>query len=480
MHGKRFIGFMIATIVTAGLACGVPDRPNVLFLAVDDLRPDLGAYGVGHARTPAMDRLAAGGRIFTRHYTQVPTCGASRRALMSGLYPRAAVDLGNNAILADAGGWAKSSLPAVFRAGGYRTIALGKVTHHPGGKSGKNWASGPEELPGAWHEHRVDAGPWLNPRAFMHGYANGKPRKPGQSPAIESTPGPDEMYPDAWTAKAACATLESLAKQDQPWFLAVGIIKPHLPFAVPASWHTLHGQSEIPAPTAAAKPSWPSGWHASGEMMKTYTHEGLDPRENPARALELRRAYAACVSYADAQIGRVLAALESSGLADRTIVVLWGDHGFHLGEHAIWGKHCLFEESLRSPLIVRLPDGKAPGEKSAATVETVDIFPTLADLCGLPVPEGLDGRSLRPWLEDPARPSAKPALGFWTGGQRAVRDDRWRLIEHGGHGKLNPLELYDLANDPHATREVSALHPDEAARLRGSLPPPVKSGSPAP
>lgn len=450
---------------------GAADRPNVLFLAVDDLRPDLGAYGVAYAQTPAMDRLAAGGRIFLRHYTQVPTCGASRRALMSGLYPRAPVDLGNNAILANAGGWAKHALPAAFRSAGYRTIALGKITHHPGGKSGKNWAIGPEELPGAWDEHRLNAGPWLTPVAFMHGYAGGRARQPGQSPAIEFTEGPDDIYPDAWTAESAVTALAELAKQEKPWFLAVGIIKPHLPFAAPASWHARHAGSEIPPPLAAEKPAWPSGWHASAEMMKTYSHGGKDPRENPDYALTLRRAYAACVSYADAQLGRVLEALENSGQADRTIVVLWGDHGFHLGEHAIWGKHCLFEESLRSPLVVRVPGGRSPGAATSATVETVDIFPTLADLCGLPIPDGLDGRSLRPWLEDPARPSAKPAHGFATGGARTVRDDRWRLI---AQEKSKIVELYDLANDPAATREVSTLHPEEVTRLRDLLPPAVK------
>ena len=445
--------------------------PNVLLLIVDDLRPDIGSYEVSYAQTPVIDRLARNGRAFLRHYTQVPTCGASRRALLSGLYPRTVSDLSNHAILANEGAWAQRSLPAVFRAHGYRTHALGKISHFPGGQSGEKWNCGPEELPGAWDEHRVALGPWPDPQAFMHGYAHGRARRPGKSPVIECADGPDEIYPDAWTAMAAVETLEKLSTGKQPWLLAVGFIKPHLPFAAPASWHQKFTNTEIPEPNVRHKPAWPSGWHESGEMRKSYNHGGKDPDTDRAHALALRRAYAACVSYTDTQIGRVLGALEQSGQAQKTIVVLWGDHGFHLGEHGIWGKHCLFEEALRSPLIIQVPGQVSAGTHCRAIVETVDIFPSLVDLCGLPAVPGLDGQSLRPWITKPETPTKKAAAAWWNGGQRTVRDDRWRLIVRDQDARV---ELFDLATDPAASREVGTQYPAEVRRLRSLLPPAIR------
>ncbi len=448
------------------------ERPHVLFIAIDDLRNDVAALGCEHARTPALDKFAGTARIFNHHYVQVPTCGASRCALMRGRYPSVASQLGNNGIRQTHGDWGKESLPVVFRQHGYRTLALGKITHYPGGLTGKDWAEGPEELPGAWDRCWIPDCPWKSPQALMHGYANGQPRVPGMSPPWEAAEGTDDAYPDAWVAREAIRTLQELTQQEQPWFFSVGFFKPHLPFAAPRKWHDLHAEG-IPAlaPLVARKPNWPSGWHASGEFRGNYGHpQGQDPETDEAYAGRLRRAYAACISYMDAQLGQVLEALDQSGVGPKTIVIIWSDHGFLLGEHAIWGKHCLYEQALRSPLMIRTPGLQHPGETCAATVETIDLFPTLVDLCELTAPASLDGLSLRPYLVDPAKPSLKPARGFWTGGRQTVRDDRWRLIVHPASRKSGAyVELFDYRNDPEETRNHAADLPEVVSRLQAQL-----------
>ncbi len=456
------------------------EKPNVLLIAIDDLRCDLGSYGVSHAKTPQLDAFANTARVFTKHYVQVPTCGASRCALMRGRYPSVASQVNNGGILQTHSEWGARSLPALFRDSGYRTLALGKITHHPGGLTGKGWAEGPEELPGAWDRAWIPAGPWKTPEAIMHGYANGVARQPGVSPAWEAHDGLDEAYPDAWVATEAIKTLQELAADKEPWFFGVGFFKPHLPFAAPQRWHDLHA-TNIPdlEPLVAMKPDWPSGWHRSGEFRGNYGHAlGRDPETDAEYARTMRRAYAACVSYMDAQLGRVLEELQRLGLDKNTIVVVWSDHGFLLGEHAIWGKHCLYENALRSPLMIRQPGLPQPGRASQAIVETVDLFPTLTELCGLDAPGDLDGRSLLPQLADPATPTTKPSYGFWTGGQRTVRTDRWRLIQHPTVPKTRlrdedenvlVVELFDYEADPHEAKNHAESQPAVVAELHALL-----------
>lgn len=460
--------FLSSLFLLTTCAAHADSHPNVLFIAIDDLRNDLGALGVAHARTPQLDAFAKSARLFSHHYVQVPTCGASRCALIRGRYPGSAAQISNNGIKAASAEWAAESLPGVFKNAGYQTLALGKITHYPGNLTGKHWAEPPEEISGVWDRAWIPDGPWKTPEAIMHGYANGAARQPGKSPPLEAFYGPDEAYPDAWVAADAVTTLQELAKANRPFFFGVGFFKPHLPFAAPKKWHDLH-QGKVPdlPADAAAKPGWPSGWHGSGEFRGNYGHENQrDPATDPAYARRLREAYAASVSYMDAQVGRVLSALAESGLADSTVVVIWSDHGFLLGEHAIWGKHCLYEHALRSPMMIRHPGMKAPGAVSDALVETVDLLPTLVDLCGLKTPADLDGRSLRPQLEDPAAPAAKPALGFWTNGQRTVRTERWRLIvQTAKDGAATRHELFDYQTDPGETRNHADDQPQVVARL---------------
>lgn len=466
----RFVLYLLLFCCWSSISQG-GQRPNVLFIAIDDLRNELGALGAEHARTPHLDRFASTSRIFDHHYVHVPTCGASRCALLRGEYPSQRVHLGNDAILESHPEWIERSLPAVFQQNGYRTLALGKISHYPGGRGGKNWALGRHEMPGVWERSWIPNAPWKTPLAMMHGYANGKARRPGVSPPWEAVEGPDDAYPDAWVAKEAIETLEQLSKQNEPWLLGIGFFKPHLPFNAPKKWHDLHAEG-IPdlSEAASAKPTWPSGWHRSGEFRGNYGHPDGDPAQNPEVARQLRTAYAACVSYVDSQVGRVLDRLDELGLAENTIVVVWGDHGFLLGEHAIWGKHCLFEHALRSPLMIRYPDLPSAGQTSQAVVETVDIFPTLTDLCELKAPEELDGQSLRPWLLDPATATAKPARAFSQGGERTVRTDRWRLILlPASEEREGRVELFDYQTDPDETRNHAEAHPRVVEELLNQL-----------
>lgn len=451
----------------AAFAAAAPasvSHPNVLFIAIDDLPNELGCLGASHASTPQIDAFAKTARVFKNHYVQVPTCGASRCALMTGLYPRRGIHINNNAMLATHEDYGTRTLPAWLRQHGYRTFALGKITHYPGGRSGKDWAEGPEEMPGAWDRCWLPETPWKTPAAIMHGYANGRRRVPGKSAPLECFDGPDSAYPDHWIAGEAITTLQSLRAdggKNKPWFFAVGFFKPHLPFAAPKRWFDLHASRQIPPPAATARPPEPSGWHRSGEFFGNYKDaQKRNPNLDAAYALELRRAHAASVSYVDAQVGRVLDELKTLELDRDTIVVLWGDNGFLLGEHAIWGKHTLYENAVRTPLMIRVPGQSTPGAKTGATVEAVDLFPTLADLCALPKPEGVNGRSLRKHIDNPTEPSAKPAVSYWGGGQRAIRTDRWRLVTHPAKAPKveESVELFDMLSDPGETTSVAAAN----------------------
>ncbi len=464
------IARIIAFVVLAGCAAAAV-RPNVLFIAVDDLRPWLGCYDPAFPTSPHIDRLAAGGRVFTRHYVHVPTCGASRCALLFGRYPgRFPEDGGNDAILKTAAKQPVPALPVLFRRHGYRTISVGKISHFPGGRGGKGWAVGPEELPGAWDLATMPAGPWKTPEGAMHGYASGVTRQDAgddkkRKPLTQSARGDDMTYPDGWIAEEAVVRLQAEAGGDAPFFLAVGFIKPHLPFAAPESYFAETAGAEPTLPRISEKPAFPSTWHGSGEFRNYGWNEG-DPFESPAAAQAYRKAYLACIRYTDAQIGKLLAALEASPAAGNTVVVLWGDHGWLLGEHAIWGKHCLFEEALHSPLIIRVPGDKFPGGKSDAIVETVDLYPTLAALAGLPLSAGLDGASLVPQLENPRAPSDGFAFAAW-GKHVTLRTATHRLILPRDGGE-HP-ELYDHRTDPAETSNAAAEQPDIGDELRRHL-----------
>ncbi len=463
------LGILVAGLLgaLAGRATAA-QRPNVLLLCIDDLRPELNCFGVDYIRSPQIDKLAARGRVFRRHYVQAPTCGASRFALLTGTYG----PYGNGALFQRARRLAKDpdsvppSLPAWFRRNGYTTVSLGKVSHHPGGRGGANWDDPSQpEMPRSWDRHLMPTGPWQHPRGAMHGLARGEIRKKaGDMDVFQSAEGPDTIYPDGLTTDAAIEQLDQLAEDApaKPFFLAVGIIRPHLPFGAPARYIEPYRDARLPPTPHPEKPDGKTTWHGSGEFMK-YNRWGRNPNEDAPFAIEVRKHYAACVSYADALVGRILARLDELGLRDDTIVVLWGDHGWHLGEHAVWGKHTLFEESLRSPLIVSHPGIAHAGKASDCVVETIDVFPTLCDLAGLRTPEGLDGATLVPILKDPA--AAGRTACSYTGSARTIRTATHRLIAHrGGH-----LELYDHRTPQGETRNLAESDPATAAKLLEQL-----------
>jgi iduronate 2-sulfatase len=457
---------LILFLSSAAADSSAQERPNILFITIDDLNNDLAALGVEHVHTPHLDVIAAQGRLFSRHFVAVPSCGPSRAALMRGMRPTDEAHLGNNAMLLTHEHWAHRSLPAWFRTHGYTTLSLGKVTHYPGGLTGAGWAEGPEELPGAWDRAWVPESPWATPEDMMHGYANGRPRDRGVSPTWEAYDGPDEAYPDAWVATDAIRTLESLGSTDQPWFFAVGFFKPHLPFAAPRRYFDLYDPGVIPLPRDTVGHPSPSSWHPSGEMMSNYGQHPADPRGDEAYARQLRHAYAASTSYVDAHVGRVLEALDRLGMSQNTIVVIWSDHGFALGHQGIWGKHSLYEAALKSPLIIRVPGMNQPGAVSHAVVETVDLYPTLTDLAGIPTPDALHGRSLRPQLENAAAPSSRPAFAFFNPGQTSVRTEEWRLIMHRRADEVRGVELFDFRAHPEGIRRDPGDHPAVVEQLR--------------
>ncbi len=456
---------LLAVLVAAGttIPASAEEHPNILLICVDDLRPELNCFGVDYIHSPNIDALAARGRAFSRHYVQAPTCGASRYTLLTGRYGGAS----NGALFQRAGQIAKDpesvppSMPAYFRTHGYTTVSVGKVSHHPGGRGGGNWDDdGSPEMPLSWDRHLLPAGDWQHPRGWMHGLANGEIRRNAKDMDVfQALEGEDAIYPDGPNTDEALRQLGLLAAdREKPFFLAFGILRPHLPFGAPSKYLEHYKGALLPPTPHPGKPAGKTTWHGSGEFMK-YNRWGRNPNTDPEFALAVRRHYAACVSYADAQVGRMLAELDGLGLREKTVVVLWGDHGWHLGEHAIWGKHALFEESLRSPLIISAPGMGQPGEASDAVVETLDLFPTLAALAKLPAPDFVQGTSLAPLLADPA--AAGHDAFSYNGGAKTVRTATHRLIAHrDGH-----LELYDHRSAAGETENLAEAQPDLAEAL---------------
>lgn len=468
---KRFLKPSLFTLIS--LLCllqpsfAAENKLNVLLICVDDLRPELACYGASYIQSPNIDRLASSGTLFRRHYVQAPTCGASRNTLLTGRYGAA-----GNAALFERAAKLKAdpesvspSMPAWFRQHGYTSVSVGKVSHHPGGWGGEDWDDPAQlEMPNSWDRHLLPTGPWKHPRGWMHGLANGEIRvNAGEMDVLQSLEGPDSIYPDGISVDEALRQLEQLsADTTKPFFLAVGILRPHLPFGAPAKYMKPYLDAKLPPTPHKHKPDGKTTWHASGEFMK-YNRWNRDPNEDAEFALQVRKHYAACVSYADAQVGRVLTKLTQSKASGNTVVILWGDHGWHLGEHAVWGKHTLFEESLRSPLIVFTPGSEKPGKSTDAVVETLDIFPTLCELTGVPVPDFAQGVSLRPLLNDPSLPG-HPAISY-SRRARTIRTDSHRLIVHDD----NYAELYDHTSAEKETKNIAEANPDLVQELSGQL-----------
>lgn len=456
-RSSLFWGFVLAVAIASGVRGA---KLNVLFIATDDLRNDLGCYGDTLVKTPHLDRLAARSLVFNRAYSQQALCNPSRASLMCGRRPDALRiwDLPTHFRNAAPN---VVTLPQLFREQGYFTQNIGKIFH--------NWRQSIQGDPTSW-----------SVPAVMH-FANHGDDKPvvdglvppnlAEDPKCDQRDVPDEAYYDGRVARLAVEALRGLKKKDNPFFLAVGFWKPHSPFNAPKRYWDLYRREDVALPR---NPEWPKdaprvAWHNSreilGEKGRTLT---------PDAVRELRHGYLANISYLDAQVGKVLDELARLGLAGNTIVVFWSDHGFHLGEQTLWAKTSNFELDARVPLLIAVPGMKTAGKKTDALAELLDLYPTLAELCGLSKPEGLDGVSLVPVLEDAGKSVKKAALtqhprpAYYTGAPEtmgySLRSEAFRYVEWRDWktGAVVARELYDHAADPDETRNLAG-HPQRRA-----------------
>ncbi len=453
---KILLSLFFATLIAEA------KKPNIVLICVDDLRPELHCYGASHIHSPHIDALAARGRLFKNHYVQAPTCGASRFTLLTGRY----CPTDNHAlILRSQKEIIHPSLPAHFKNNGYTTVSVGKVSHHPGGLCGRFWNDPTKtEMPHSWHRSLLNHDQWQHPKGWMHGLANGKIRKKAsEMPVFEAIEGDDSIYPDGPSTQQALEQLDTLAKSPKPFFLAVGILRPHLPFGAPLKYLQRYKDTTFPPIPHPNKPPGKTTWHHSNEFMK-YKRWGKNPNKNPEFATEVRKHYAACVTYADAQVGQLLQRLKTLNLDEQTIIILWGDHGWHLGEHAVWGKHTLFEESLHAPLIITTPNPTKPGKESTSLASSIDLFPTLCDLAQLPKPKYLHGQSLLPILQNPDKQVSSHIISY-TNGAQTIRTNTHRLIKHrNGH-----VELYDHTSPEKETKNIAPQNTKLTEKLSAQI-----------
>lgn len=448
-------------------------QKNILFIAIDDLRPELGCYGTREAQSPNLDRLAHEGVLFTRHYAPVPTCGASRFALLTGRSPaKTGVTANNEALyqgplaLKRAMLTGAQTLPELFRRSGYQTVNIGKISHTADGRvyAYNGTGDGRDELPNAWDTLATPLGAWKRGWGIFFAYEGGRHREDGQghNGLMEFTAKNDTDLPDGLMAEAAIEQLKQLKNSGKPFFLGLGFFKPHLPFVAPQQdWDAFAGKP-IPLPRSPGKPTAPY-WHPSAEFYKYKTPFAKTQPLSEDAARTARRAYLACVRYTDRQVGKVLDALKAEGLDKNTIVVVWGDHGWHLGEQQIWGKHSPFERAVRSTLIIRAPGMGKPGRVSDALIETTDLYPTLLELCQpsfTQTAHPLDGKSFASVLSEKQRTIRETAISYWEGSV-TIRTATHRLIARrtkDGKG-FTDIALYDLTKDLDSTENLAEKLP---------------------
>lgn len=533
-----FCGISICLLGLLTAATGNPQRPNVLFIAVDDLRPELGCYGSEVVQSPVIDQLASGGRVFNNAYCQQAICSPSRASLMTGARPDTIGVVENTAYFRDLNPDIVT-LSQHFAANGYETVFTGKIFHGAMTDDEHSWSRKPAwnkvgidrvNLPGGYALPENQAIWQANREAMLAKYGQEGSGGLIHGPAYESADVPDHTYPDGYNTLLAIATLKDHleSKPDQPLFLGLGFHKPHLHFIAPKKYWDLYDPAEIPLAEQTNPPEGGAamGLHASFELR---VRHGI-PKYGPlGEDLErtLKHAYYACVSYIDAQIGLMLDALDEAGIRENTIIVIWGDHGWHLGDMGIWGKATNYEIATRVPFIVWTPDMKKPGLHTRGIVELLDIYPTLCELAGLPAPDHLEGKSFVPLLEDPEaewwKPAISqfpnPALREWAAnplspGMRqtffgplikdvesrirqqmgdkwdrelfenhlmgyTLRSARYRLVAWTDHRDktMEPLfvELYDHSTDPSETRNVAHEKPEMVEKLMARMKRVLKS-----
>src|SRR5687767_13934701 len=477
--------FLGAWVPSAMPAARDHERPNVLLICIDDLKPLLGCYGEKKIRTPNMDRLAKRSVLFERAYCNQAVCAPSRNALMTGVRPTTVgiYDLGTNFRAANSN---TVTLSQYFMRHGYRAEALGKIFHV---------GHGNREDPGSWSvphfpvksiayalsESRAKGNLTREEALFSNQSAENLPR----GAAYESADVPDDEYPDGKLAAEAIRRLQAAKQRNsEPFFMAVGYVKPHLPFCAPKKYWDLYKRDSFKVPELSTSPEGaPSDAPTSWGELRQYSAMPEKGPVDDATAKALIHGYYASTSFVDAQIGRVLDELDRLDLTENTIVVLWGDHGWHLGDHGMWCKHSNYEQANRIPLMISAPHISKRAKKMKALAETVDLYPTLIELAGLPkmdTPQKLEGTSLVPVLKRPSRevnesvfhvyPRSRPGDGAILG--RAVRTERYRLVEWkkpGARIETAEYELYDYKKDPDETINVAKKEPRIVKELQAHL-----------
>lgn len=473
---SRFAALLFFFLLFTTSGYPAEERQNVLFIAVDDLRPELSVYGKPVV-TPNIERLADAGTVFEHAYVQEALCMPSRASILTGRRPdtTGVVDftVGFRSVIPEV-----VTLPEHFKNHGYHARGFGKIFHNddPQSWSAPHWRPRRDE----YHtEHGKQILKWIKDDyrklTFTWDLGDGitKTKRPG-GPPWEAPDVPDNALRDGHTTDVAIETLGQLA--DEPFFLAVGFDKPHLPFVAPKKYFDLYDRESIALATNPFPPKDTPDFavYNFNDMRHYYGVPKIGPVPDEM-ARDLKHAYYACVSYVDSLIGRLLDELDRLDLRDNTIVLLWGDHGWQLGEHGIWDKHTNFETSVRAPLIISVP-GQTPG-RSAGLVEFVDIYPSLAELCHLPLDEGLEGTSFLPLIEDPDRewkpaafsqyPRVIPGYGNIARGMGySMRTDRYRFTEWTVPGtEFLALELYDHRNDPDENTNI-ANHPENEELIK--------------
>jgi arylsulfatase A-like enzyme len=433
---SRTLHFLVALAFASGTTSAAEKKLNVLFLMSDDMRPELGCYGHPMVKSPNIDALARAGVRFDRAYCQYPLCNPSRTSMLTGRHPTTTGVLDNRTWFGAAHPeWV--SLPRHFKNNGYVSLRTGKI-FHGGIDDADAWTEGgePRKFDGA-----------ITPKTPPKDRAKASDR-------IVTLDGDGESHNDFRTADRAIVFLKKY--KDSPFFLACGFTKPHSPPTAPKKFLDTYDVTKVPLPKDfAPRPTVPDGFPQRCLTPNGDLFIGRDATEDEARGMI--RAYWASVSWTDWNVGRVIAELDRLGLRDNTVVVFWGDHGYHLGEKGKWAKHnSLFEIGTRVPLIVLAPAAKGNGKVAPKPVQSLDIYPTLCELCGIKAPAGLEGHSLKPLLEDPSAAWDHPAYTVAGNAKRfgvAVRTDKYRYAEY--DGGTAGFMLFDVKSDPHELKNLA-------------------------
>ncbi|MRI02190.1 sulfatase-like hydrolase/transferase [Kriegella sp. EG-1] len=452
------------------------EKPNVLFIAIDDLRAELGAYGNHYVNSPNIDAIANEGSIFMNHFVQVPTCGASRHSLLTGYRPWKPIHLSNRAIEKEISDKAEDSIPETFihrfKQDGYHTIGIGKISHSADGYlyEYEEEPTKKRELPHSWSELLFNSGKWKTGWNSFFAYANGENRQSlkKQVKPYEAGDVNDDGYPDGLTTEIAITKLKELKKQNKPFFMGVGFFKPHLPFNAPKKYWNLYNRDSLPI---SDNPNIPENinlksLHESGEFNQYALGEekaSLSKSVSDAYARKLKHAYLAAISYTDAQVGKIMNVLKETGLDKSTIIVIWGDHGWHLGDQRVWGKHSLFENALKSTLILKSPFIDHQNKKVEHIVESVDIYPTLLELTNLPIKQKLDGDSFVKIMQQPHEAIEEVAYSYYKSGI-SMRTPEYRLTKYFREDEPT-IELYDHRNNSVEQKNIALKKPDIVTQL---------------